>query len=446
MRWFSRKPESSRDLPLTQLGEKDLAELYEVGKLKKVEAGQALFIEGAENRTFYLVISGQLQIEHAESSLTGTDSYQEGDWIGESTFFGAPGKVATVAATSPSVVLGLNEFTFNALDHRMQAFILRRLNDSALARSRRLMACCTELHDQIGYFKGLLKESMVTRGTGCEQSEIITGLFKKLPSLPVYVTRMIQLLTQESSSIREVTQLVKQDPTLAGEVLKTINSSYYSLQNKISDIQYAITYLGFNQVYQIVLTNGLRRAMPETKELKSVHEHSVILSHLVHAICQLHDRSMAPLLSTIALLHEIGKIVVLLLKRQNPRIAFLIEMLDCAKAGAMLLREWNIPDPICNAVEFQDYPAFLPPRELPKEHRESIALLFVAHAAFEFIGGDREGALPNPFLKQYLEFLNLPGGTMEDLIDKSVLIDLNLRINTYPLYVRNFLISRKYGM
>ena len=52
-----------------------------------------------------------------------------------------------------------------------------------------------------------------------------------------------------SNNTIALVELIKNDPPLAGLVLKTVNSPYFSLPTKVSDYYRAFLFLGTNNVY-----------------------------------------------------------------------------------------------------------------------------------------------------------------------------------------------------
>ena len=203
-----------------------------------------------------------------------------------------------------------------------------------------------------------------------------------------------------------------------------------------------MTYLGFNQVHQIVVSSGLRQSMPDTEEFQELHRHSIIIADLAFEICNLYNRAKATTMSTIALLHDIGKGVVLLLQRQNPRLSFFLEMLEPSTIGATLLKRWNIPEEVYLPIEYQNHPEFTPPGALPAACRDNVAMLLLSHAAFDYVEGNMESTLQNPFLRDYMDALGFAGLSLSELVDNHILIDLQMKIETLPKHVRQFLLSK----
>jgi len=447
MKWFSKKEEPAsvpRAASLWGLGDKEITTLYNTGKVVKLNAGDWLFREGDKDSTLFVVVTGALRVARPEGiPALETDIFQEGDVIGEVLFFRGAVRTVSVSSIESSSLLALDETAFKMLDSALQNVLLRKLNDQTTSRMNKITGICSNQRSQVDYLMSYIQNSMTMRSKDYEEADIIVNLCKSIPRLPVHTTNLIHLLSAGNASAREITALAKEDPSLVGEILKTVNSTYYSLNRQISDIQYAITFLGFNQVYQIVISNALKKSMPNTGEFKDVHDHSVIIADLAFHICQIHNRQAASTLSTIAVLHDIGKSVIFLLKNQNPKLRFFVEMLDPAIIGSFLLKGWNIPPKICGTIYYQYFPEFVPPSNIPVHYRQSVSLLYVAHAVYEYVGGEANSILQNPYLDEYLSFLNFKSMTIAELADQYVLKEIRTRIEIFPTHVRSFILNKK---
>lgn len=433
--------EKSKSRPIEALDEKSFIALYNLGKTIRLQSGQTLFREGDRDGNVYVVLKGALDAVRAggESGLGGRFVYRENDWIGEMTFFPRPMRTSTVSAIEPSTVLAFDDAAFAGIEPRVQVLALRKMNDLAVRHGEHLAAECARASKISRYCREFIHDSHDEKNKLYEKSDMLYAIIKSIPQLPVYTTKLIQMLLNDNASVREVTELAKEDPSLVSEILKTINSSYYNLQRRVSDLQYAVMYMGFFQVYQIVISDGMRKIMPNTPEFMGIHHHSVIISHLAFEICQLCDKRSASVMSTISLLHDIGKSVILLIKAKNPKLAFFVEMLDAPKVGAMLLKEWNIPESVCETVRCQNYPVYRPPSELPQDYLKSIAFLYMAHVCHDYFQGETDSSLKHPFIEEYLRLLGVSGTTMQDFIDRHVISNLKLKMNTFPKHVQSFL-------
>ena len=68
------------------------------------------------------------------------------------------------------------------------------------------------------------------------------------------------------------------------DVLKSINSSYYGLRKKVSDIKNAVLLLGFQELYQLVMSEGLRRTMPDTPDFRALHSEALVISYIAFSL------------------------------------------------------------------------------------------------------------------------------------------------------------------
>jgi len=187
--------------------------------------------------------------------------------------------------------------------------------------------------------------------------------------------------------------------------LKIVNSAYYGLQEKVTSLHQAILYLGFSNVYQVVIEDSVKNILPHDAEYEAIRVHSYIISLLAHETSVHCQRSKPLLHATLGILHDIGKIVLLLLKRQYPNIQAIIEMLDDAKIGACLLRPWGFPEPMAALIEHQYDPEFTPPEDVRQEYRDDLVILYLAHR-FEAMLQSEESA-PPVYFEAYLTHLGL---------------------------------------
>jgi HD-like signal output (HDOD) protein len=257
----------------------------------------------------------------------------------------------------------------------------------------------------------------------------------------MYANRLAVVILDENVSTRDVADLAKLDPSLVGVVLKTVNSAFYGFKRKISDFQHAVLLLGFNQVYQLVMDVGLRNTMPKTPEFRELQLHAMVVSFISLEIAQLCQMKRAVAVSTTGLLHDVGKSVVMLLKAKYPKMDFLIDLLDHTKLGSLLLKEWNIPDVVCQGLEYQAHPEWLPPDQIPEAHRKEVAVLYISHLVYDFLTGKKEEDLPVTFLPQYLRLLRRSESSIRQFVEKMILPILKKKQATFPEDMRSFIIT-----
>jgi len=422
------------------LTDKELVSVYNTASVKKFDTGHVLIRKGDTGTKLYLILEGSAQI------LKGLNGHARqvavrgpGDWLPEGPFLGQRHATVSTVTLEPMTALVLDEGTFNALPSRIQLAIYKALNDLSAQRINDLTTQRLELSDTNEYLISHTAHFLRARTDGYARSDMIASFLQGVPRLPMYASRLAVMLMDENVSTRKVAELAKQDPSLVGAVLKTVNSAYYAFHSKVSDFQHAVLLLGFNQVYQLVMDMGIQNTMPKTPEFRALQFHSMVVSLIGFEISQLCNIRKAVVISTIGLLHDIGKSIILLLKRRHAKMSLLVDMLDHPKVGSLLLKEWNIPDAVSQSLQYQYYPEWLPPERIPKECRENVTALYIAHLCHDYLRGKNENDLSTAFLGRYMNVLNRPERSIAEFVQNKVLPALNKKLNTFPEDVRHFL-------
>ncbi len=195
----------------------------------------------------------------------------------------------------------------------------------------------------------------------------------ELPSAPVVVQRLQDLMRQETTGAREIARLVEADQALTARVLRVVNSPFYGLAKPITAVVDAIKIMGVKTIHQLVLAASVMeyfgKEVDRTLNAKSFWLHSLgtglIAKHLIRA----GNSERASEALTAGILHDIGRLLfakadakrfILLYGEGQPacdlsREASLFGM-DHQQAGAQLAERWNFPDTIREAIEFHHEP------------------------------------------------------------------------------------------
>ncbi|MCP4713657.1 MAG: HDOD domain-containing protein [Deltaproteobacteria bacterium] len=135
-----------------------------------------------------------------------------------------------------------------------------------------------------------------------------------LPALPHVVHQIQEMIHSDTVEIPKIVDILKGDPSLVAQILKIVNSAYYGIPKEVSEVRFAIAFLGLNEVYRMVLSLSVINTLSieDKQELDRFWFHSFYA-----AICTKHlARKFAQHLSfeelwSAAILHDIGKLVYL---------------------------------------------------------------------------------------------------------------------------------------
>jgi len=430
--------------PFQGLSEKDIAALYNLVPNKELNPGDFLIHEGDVNPAAYIILSGKISVQKKINGRTAVLSHLgKGDWIGESDFTRKIPSSVTILAVELTVVMAIEPKVLNTLEANIQLHFLKIFQGFAFKRIEQLEDEGIKLRRKNAQITADIYHARTQHMVDPEKSELVQEICKKIPKLPAYTNSLINDIMSDHTSAAQIAEGTMKDPALVGLVLKRINSSYYGFQNKVSDIQHAITLLGFNKLYQLITAEGVSRIMPNTPEYKTLYIHCVAISEISYTLSQIKHIGKPVQMATIGLMHVLGQMVIFLLKERNPKLISLIDALDRAQAGGLLLKSWALPDIVWKSVKYQRYPEFAPPHNILPEIRDNIAILYVAHLCYEHYLGKDEEQLPTTFLPEYKQMLNLGQYDLAGIAHQVVLPALEKKIKSLPIPLKKLVRKQK---
>lgn len=150
---------------------------------------------------------------------------------------------------------------------------------------------------------------------GAAHIDAILEKIDSLPSIPVVSQRVGELIHDPRVDARGIAAVLRSDPGLTAKVLKLANSAYYGIPGGVSDVTRAISFLGFNTLYQLVLSvsvfSVLDSAGGRGLDVREMWKHSLgcaLLAERIAAHLRMSDTNAC---FTAGLLHDIGKVALL---------------------------------------------------------------------------------------------------------------------------------------
>ena len=135
---------------------------------------------------------------------------------------------------------------------------------------------------------------------------------KELPTLPVVANKVNVLLSDPKSSASELANVIELDQSITAKILRLVNSAYYSLPQRVTNIQQAIGLLGFKNISYIVLTlsvfDTLRKSTRSSFNRRKFWVHAIATAILSVKIAKLCGYKFDDDVFTAGLLHDIGKV------------------------------------------------------------------------------------------------------------------------------------------
>lgn len=110
-------------------------------------------------------------------------------------------------------------------------------------------------------------------------------------------------------------EAVRSDPSLAMRLMRSVNSSYYALQDKVGDLKQAITLLGFGEIKNLALTAYVAPLFRETSSYlgysrRGLWNHMVGTGMAAKLIAEECRRERPQEAYLAGLLHDVGLILI----------------------------------------------------------------------------------------------------------------------------------------
>ncbi|MEO7497112.1 MAG: HDOD domain-containing protein [Massilia sp.] len=198
--------------------------------------------------------------------------------------------------------------------------------------------------------------------------EDLAAMLQELPSLPAVVMELLSSIDQEDIDISVLAKKVSHDQALTAKTLRLANSSVYSLQVKVTTIQQAITFLGFQTTRNLITAAAVTGCFTDAKcpgfDHKAFWRHSIATAACAKVLAR-RMRVNQDYAFTAGLLHDIGRLVLVsavpdryqeVIGWREQHDSSLLEAeqsvlgLDHVAAGVALAEHWNFSDTMKLAI------------------------------------------------------------------------------------------------
>ncbi len=188
----------------------------------------------------------------------------------------------------------------------------------------------------------------------------------KIPSPPVVVTKVLSMLKDPDFSVRQLSRVISDDPSLASRTLAVSRSARYAQRRQPQTVHEAVLVLGLHTVRNIVLAIAAQSFLARRSKIaKMLWSHSLgaaLAARILARRCGFGDPELAFL---AGLLHDVGEMILLhgdprgfegLIEQVQQNKLSLVDKeraiyaFDHASIGVALLEFWNIDPAISDAV------------------------------------------------------------------------------------------------
>jgi len=196
--------------------------------------------------------------------------------------------------------------------------------------------------------------------------EFIKNKIESLPLIDEAVWKVMPLLDNPDSTFEEIVE--KLSPDIATTFLKIANSAFYG--REVQSINYAVKALGYDKMKHILISSTLINHFSKGLEdfsFEKFQNQAHFCAAVSMVLGEIVDYKKPEDLFTVALLQNIGKLIIAVyFKDEHKEIIALkksegistseaerrILGVTHAEIGALVLKRFNIPQDICDAVRF----------------------------------------------------------------------------------------------
>ncbi len=225
---------------------------------------------------------------------------------------------------------------------------------------------------------------------------LVERLFKRISevsSLPTVAIRIIEVANDSTTGAEDLHEAVQFDAALAMRIMRTVNSSYYSLQNKVADLKLAITLLGFKEIRNLAMTAYIAQLFKkdagyEGYSREGLWNHLIGVGTVARLVAETCGK-VAPREAYLAgLLHDLG--IILIDQYLHDPFCCVVDNLDqqtsiCqvehdvlgfdhTELGQFVATRWNLPEHLTTSIRYHHTPL-----QYDGPHRDMVYVVTLAN-------------------------------------------------------------------
>ena len=204
--------------------------------------------------------------------------------------------------------------------------------------------------------------------------EVLKGS-EKLPTLPGIAMKILELVRDKDTNLKEIANVLSTDPPLSAQVLKLINSPFYGVRTQVTSVPHAVSLLGLNTVKNLALSFSLLRDYRKGNkggfDYTSFWKQSLIGAISSKLIAEKVIPSFAEDAFFLGLIHNIGILALiqcmpqqysLVLKEKDRTLCSYHEAenqilgFNHMEVGEYLIRTWGLPETFITPVLYHHNP------------------------------------------------------------------------------------------
>lgn len=145
--------------------------------------------------------------------------------------------------------------------------------------------------------------------------QVLIKEIKNLRPIPAVVTSLLGIVDDPNASMKDITNIIRYDPAITADVLRTANSAYFGLKHPAETIQEAATRIGTDRLVDLVMLKISAQITKGVQKGYDLHEGALWKYSVSSALIakQVADQLNLPnknSIFTTSLLKDMGKTVL----------------------------------------------------------------------------------------------------------------------------------------
>lgn len=216
--------------------------------------------------------------------------------------------------------------------------------------------------------------------------------FDKLPALPGIAVKILEKIRDTKTSLNKLAEILAADPILSAKVLSIVNSPFFGLPNKITNLPHAVSMLGEDSLKYIALSFSLIAFFKNDEnkfDYTSFWRQALTCAVISRLIARALERSDVEDLYFLGLIHNIG--ILVLVQSHPQQYAMVIKKVEEGHfdyhiaeneifgfnhmdVGVFLVNTWGLPEIFSLPILNHHYPD-----NIPLKHENALIRARIIH-------------------------------------------------------------------
>ena len=187
----------------------------------------------------------------------------------------------------------------------------------------------------------------------------------KIPELPTEVLALEQEIKSKFGSLAKAAEIIEMNTTLSGEVMRLVQSPIIETKEPINSIRDAVNVLGFDNLYNLVVSSALKNLFSGEGVLNDIMDNSVDVAFCMADLSEYVEGVSRDEAYMLGLFHNVGALLMATKDAKAYAPLFSDSMVlpntviakenavfgsNHAMIGVLIAKKWHLPIHMLNAI------------------------------------------------------------------------------------------------